>query len=132
MGRSLVPPESHFVQFVYAFVICTLSKVFAYFQHLWGLPTEAEDRRELAHQDVLLGLTGGAMWGGGDDLYCDGQPVPPALTYCTACHAKRLLNCEILAIPAGGGGGILLKVHKTPTRPKSHKGRGRHSLGLAL
>jgi hypothetical protein len=73
------------------------------------LATEAEGPRELAQQDVLLGLAGGAMWGGGgsDDLYCDGRPVPPALACCTACHAKRLLSCEILAIPADDGGGIL-------------------------
>jgi hypothetical protein len=28
------------------------------------LATEAEGPRKLAQQDVLLGLTGGAMWGG--------------------------------------------------------------------
>ncbi len=34
------------------------------------LATEAEGPRELAQQDVLLGLTGGAMWGGGGAVIC--------------------------------------------------------------
>ncbi len=37
---------------------------------------------------------------GGDDFYYDGLALPPAMTYCTACPAKELLNCELLAISA--------------------------------
>ncbi len=40
------------------------------------------------------------MGEGGDDFYYDGLTLPPAMTYCTACPAMELLNCELLAIPS--------------------------------
>ncbi len=40
------------------------------------------------------------MGEGGDDFYYDGLSLPSAIKYCTACPAKELLNCELLAISA--------------------------------
>ncbi len=64
--------------------------------------------------------------GGDDDFYYDGLALPPAIMYCTACPAKELLNCELLAIlsaaaaataaeAATAAAGILLNGHKTST-----------------
>ncbi len=77
------------------------------------MTTEAEGRRELTQHGVLCCLAGGEGEGGA--LICPvmgARAVPPAVTYCTACPAKELLSCELLAIPADG---ILLDVHKRPT-----------------
>jgi hypothetical protein len=75
---------------------------------------KAGDLRELIPIGVLPYLAGGGVRGD-DDLYCDGRAVLPAMTYCTACRAKELLSCELLANPAATASGLLLNVHKTPT-----------------
>jgi hypothetical protein len=76
--------------------------------------TAAEGRGELTQHGVLPCLAGGE--GGVDDLYCDGRAVPPAMMYCTACPAKELLSCELLAITAVAAAAVgILNVHKTPS-----------------
>jgi hypothetical protein len=67
-----------------------------------GVQPQAEGRREPNHHGVLPCLVGGEGWSG-DNLYCDGRAVPPALTDCTACPGRGLLSCEFLAIPAAIG-----------------------------
>jgi hypothetical protein len=78
-------------------------------------------RREWTQHGVLCCLAG---LGRGADLYCGVWVVPPAVTYCTACPAKELLSCKLLAIPAAAAAGILTNVHKTPTWAKSRKEGG--------
>jgi hypothetical protein len=47
--------------------------------------------------------------------------MSPALMDHTPCHGLWLLSCERLAIPAAAAAaGLLLNVHKQPTRWKSH------------
>ncbi len=112
-----------------------LSTFFSYDTRWWqsSLVTtvftkEAKGCRETTQHSVLPCLAGGEGWSG-DDLYCVGRAVPPAImSYCIPCPDKELLSCKLLVIPAAAAG-ILLNVHKTPTWPKSREdGKGRQSL----
>jgi hypothetical protein len=64
-----------------------------------GASTEAEGRRELTQHGVLHVHSCGWRRGvrGGHGLYSDGTVLPVL---------ARLLSCDILAIPAAGGGTV--------------------------
>ncbi len=96
----------------------------------WGGTTEAKFRRATTQQSVLSSLAGGrgveVRW------YCDVCVEPPATTYCTACPAKGLCSCVLLAIAAAAAAGRLPNVHRTPKSPKSRSvGRGQSSMYTA-
>jgi hypothetical protein len=59
---------------------------------------EAEGHRELNHHGVLRCLAGGE-WCGGGALICTVMDGPIYQSH-TACPAKELLSCELLAIQA--------------------------------
>ncbi len=65
-----------------------------------SISQRGEGRRELTEHGVLPCSAG-----------IEGHDVP----YCTACPAKKLLSCKLLAIPAAAAADILPVVLKTPT-----------------
>jgi hypothetical protein len=79
------------------------------------MTTEAKGRRELTQHGVLCCLARRKGWLI-SDLYCDGRAIPPAVTYCAACPAKELLNCDFwqTQLLQAAAASILLNVHKTP------------------
>ncbi len=79
-----------------------------------GLTTEAEGPREPVQHGVLPGLAGGDGWSG-DNMYCDGRVVLPAVA--RGCSAASFWQSQLL---------LLLEyqnnVHKTHQRKQTWDG----------
>jgi hypothetical protein len=58
----------------------------------------------------------------GDDLYCDGLTVPPAMAFCNAaCPGNELLSCALLGIlTACAAAGFLQYLDKHRTVKNDH------------